>query len=403
MLEFVKSLGIPSEQVMSDTNSAPLSGKLVIALEQAVAAPFCSSRLADAGARVIKVERKGTGDFARSYDSAANGESAYFTWLNRGKESVALDIKADEDREILLRMLENADVFIQNLLPGALARLGLNSARLREKFPRLVTCDITGYGEDGPMRNAKAYDLLVQCESGLASVTGTPEGPGRVGVSVCDIATGMTAHAAICEALVQRDRTGKGSGVSVAMFDVMADWMAVPLLYHDYLGKPTPRVGLNHTVICPYGAYECKDGELVVITVQHSGEWQRFCEHILGDADLATDPRFHDNTARIDNKPALEGLIRAVFGSHDRATMLERLAAAGIASGAVNDVASLSVHPQLDRSTIDTPSGQISLPMPPIRRSGGPATLGPCPAFDADGKAIRAEFAPHSKTGNPCK
>ena len=377
---------------MSGSDLAPLSGKLVVALEQAVAAPFCSSRLADAGARVIKIERRGAGDFARAYDTAANGESAYFTWLNRGKESVALDIKADEDREILLRMLENADVFIQNLLPGALAKLGLDSASLRESFPRLVTCDITGYGEDGPMRNAKAYDLLVQCESGLASVTGTPDGPGRVGVSVCDIATGMTAHAGICEALVGRDRTGKGSGVSVAMFDVMADWMSVPLLYHDYLGKPTPRVGLNHTVICPYGAYECKDGQLVVITVQHNGEWQRFCEHILGDAALATDPRFHDNTSRIENKPALEVLIKDVFASHDRAEMLKRLDAAGIASGAVNDVATLSGHPQLDRSVIRTPSGEINVPTPPIRRSLGETALGPCPAFDAQGKALRAEF-----------
>ena len=381
---------------MSGSDLAPLSGKLVVALEQAVAAPFCSSRLADAGARVIKIERKGAGDFARAYDTAANGESAYFTWLNRGKESVALDIKADEDREILLRMLENADVFIQNLLPGALAKLGLDSASLRERFPRLVTCDITGYGEDGPMRNAKAYDLLVQCESGLASVTGTADGPGRVGVSVCDIATGMTAHAGICEALVGRDRTGKGSGVSVAMFDVMADWMSVPLLYHDYLGKPTPRVGLNHTVICPYGAYECKDGQLVVITVQHNGEWQRFCEHILGDAALATDPRFHDNTSRIENKPALEVLIKAVFASHDRAEMLKRLDAAGIASGAVNDVATLSGHPQLDRSVIRTPSGEINVPTPPIRRSLGETALGPCPAFDAQGKALRAEFGRRS-------
>ena len=381
---------------MSGSDLAPLSGKLVVALEQAVAAPFCSSRLADAGARVIKIERKGAGDFARAYDTAANGESAYFTWLNRGKESVALDIKADEDREILLRMLENADVFIQNLLPGALAKLGLDSASLRESFPRLVTCDITGYGEDGPMRNAKAYDLLVQCESGLASVTGTPDGPGRVGVSVCDIATGMTAHAGICEALVGRDRTGKGSGVSVAMFDVMADWMSVPLLYHDYLGKPTPRVGLNHTVICPYGAYECKDGQLVVITVQHNGEWQRFCEHILGDAALATDPRFHDNTSRIENKPALEVLIKAVFASHDRAEMLKRLDAAGIASGAVHDVAPLSGHPQLDRSVIRTPSGEINVPTPPIRRSLGETALGPCPAFDAQGKALRAEFGRRS-------
>ena len=381
---------------MPGSDLAPLSGKLVVALEQAVAAPFCSSRLADAGARVIKIERKGAGDFARAYDTAANGESAYFTWLNRGKESVALDIKAGEDREILLRMLENADVFIQNLLPGALAKLGLDSASLRERFPRLVTCDITGYGEDGPMRNAKAYDLLVQCESGLASVTGTADGPGRVGVSVCDIATGMTAHAGICEALVGRNRTGKGSGVSVAMFDVMADWMSVPLLYHDYLGKPTPRVGLNHTVICPYGAYQCKDGQLVVITVQHNGEWQRFCEHILGDAALATDPRFHDNTSRINNKPALEELIKAVFASHDRTEMLKRLDAAGIASGAVNDVAALSDHPQLDRAVIGTPSGEINVPTPPIRRSLGETALGPCPAFDAEGEAIRAEFGPLS-------
>jgi len=222
---------------MSGSAQGPLSGALVVTLEQAVAAPFCSSRLADAGARVIKIERKGSGDFARAYDTAVNGESAYFAWLNRGKESVALDIKDDGDREILLNMLARADVFIQNLLPGALAKLGLDSASLRKRFPRLVTCDISGYGEDGPMRNAKAYDLLVQCESGLASVTGTPEAPGRVGVSVCDIATGMTAHAAICEALVGRAHTGKGSGVSVAMFDVMADWMAVPLLYHDYPGQ----------------------------------------------------------------------------------------------------------------------------------------------------------------------
>ncbi|MBC7155606.1 MAG: CoA transferase [Rhodobacteraceae bacterium] len=381
---------------MSETNSRPLSGTLVVALEQAVAAPFCSSRLADAGARVIKVERKGAGDFARAYDRAVNGESAYFAWLNRGKESVALDIKDEEDREILLRMLENADVFIQNLLPGALAKLGLDSATLRERFPRLVTCDITGYGEDGPMRNTKAYDLLVQCESGLASVTGTPDAPGRVGVSVCDIATGMTAHAGICEALIGRERTGKGSGVSVAMFDVMADWMAVPLLYHDYLGRPTPRVGLNHTVICPYGAYECRDGQLVVIAVQHQGEWVRFCDNILGDPALATDPRFHDNSARINNKPELETLIRAVFAAHDRAEMLKMLDATGIAFAAVNDVAALSGHPQLDRSTIGTPSGEINVPAPPIRRSVGETTLGPCPALDADGEAIRVEFGPRS-------
>ena len=381
---------------MSGSDLAPLSGKLVVALEQAVAAPFCSSRLADAGARVIKIERRGAGDFARAYDTAANGESAYFTWLNRGKESVALDIKADEDRDILLRMLENADVFIQNLLPGALAKLGLDSASLRERFPRLVTCDITGYGEDGPMRNAKAYDLLVQCESGLASVTGTPDGPGRVGVSVCDIATGMTAHAGICEALIGRDRTGKGSGISVAMFDVMADWMAVPLLFHDYANQPTPRTGLGHSVICPYGAFHCQGGEQVVISVQNSREWNRFCVQVLGDPALADDPRFHDNAARIAHKSELEELIKTVFGAHERAELLKLLDGAGIASAAVNDVASLSDHPQLDRATIGTPSGPVSIAMPPIRRGSTEAAIGPSPALDADGAAIRAEFGSRS-------
>ena len=381
---------------MPGSDLAPLSGKLVVALEQAVAAPFCSSRLADAGARVIKIERKGAGDFARAYDTAANGESAYFTWLNRGKESVALDIKADEDREILLRMLENADVFIQNLLPGALAKLGLDSASLRERFPRLVTCDITGYGEDGPMRNAKAYDLLVQCESGLASVTGTPDGPGRVGVSVCDIATGMTAHAGICEALIGRDRTGKGSGISVAMFDVMADWMAVPLLFHDYANQPTPRTGLGHSVICPYGAFHCQGGEQVVISVQNSREWNRFCVQVLGDPALADDPRFHDNAARIAHKSELEELIKTVFGAHERAELLKLLDGAGIASAAVNDVAALSDHPQLDRATIGTPSGPVSIAMPPIRRGSTEAAIGPSPALDADGAAIRAEFGSRS-------
>ncbi|MCW9041867.1 MAG: CoA transferase [Pseudopelagicola sp.] len=381
---------------MTGSPSAPLSGKLVVALEQAVAAPFCSSRLADAGARVIKIERKGAGDFARAYDTAANGESAYFTWLNRGKESVALDIKDKEDREILLKMLENADVFIQNLLPGALKKLGLDSATLRQKFPRLVTCDITGYGADGPMRNAKAYDLLVQCESGLASVTGTPDAPGRVGVSVCDIATGMTAHAGICEALVGRDRTGEGNGVSVAMFDVMADWMAVPLLFHDYADLPTPRTGLGHSVICPYGAFRCRGGDLVVISVQNSREWERFCAQILGDPALTSDPRFHDNSARIAHKSELEAMIKNAFASHDRAKLLELLDGAGIASAAVNDVASLSDHPQLDRSTIGTPSGSVSVAMPPIRRSGPEAALGPSPSFDADGAAIRAEFGSRS-------
>ncbi|MBO9422654.1 CoA transferase [Labrenzia sp. R4_2] len=375
----------------------PLAGTLIIALEQAVAAPFCTSRLADAGARVIKIERKGAGDFARGYDTAAHGESAYFIWLNRGKESVALDIKSGEDRALLIAMLERADVFIQNLLPGALEKLGLDSVTLRERFPQLITCDITGYGADGPMRDAKAYDLLIQCESGLASVTGTPDGPGRVGVSVCDISTGMTAHAAICEALVERGRTGRGTGVSVAMFDTLADWMAVPLVFHEYANRHTPRVGLSHPNICPYGAYTCRDGEQIVISIQNEREWARFCDTVLSQPDLATDPRFDSNDSRNSNRGVLQPMIEAAFAARDRPDMLDLLARSMIAYGAVNDIAALSQHPQLDRTTIASPAGAFRMPAPPIRRSRGNPALGPSPGFDADGAAIRTEFGTMSR------
>lgn len=378
---------------MSISEKGALHGLLVVALEQAVAAPFCSSRLADAGARVIKVERQGSGDFARGYDKAANGESAYFVWLNRGKESIELDIKDTADRALLDRMLARADVFLQNLAPGVLEKLGLDSASLRARFPRLVTCGITGYGDDGPLRNAKAYDLLVQCESGLASITGTPDGPGRVGISVCDIATGMTAHAGICEALIERQRTGRGRGVSVAMFDTMADWMAVPLIFHDHAGRSTPRVGLSHPIIFPYGAYTCRDGDQIVISVQNEREWMRFCTVVLKRPDLIEDPRFRSNDSRSRNRDVLEPIITSAFAVLDRPQMLALLQEADVASGAVNDVAALSGHPQLDRSTIQCPSGEISLPAPPIRRSGGNISLGASPALGAHTAAIRREFA----------
>ena len=378
---------------MNNSEKGLLHGLLVVALEQAVAAPFCSSRLADAGARVIKVERQGSGDFARDYDKAANGESAYFVWLNRGKESIELDIKDTADRVLLDRMLVRADVFLQNLAPGVLEKLGLDSASLRARFPRLVTCDITGYGDDGPMRNAKAYDLLVQCESGLASITGTPDGPGRVGISVCDIATGMTAHAGICEALIERQRTGRGRGVSVAMFDTMADWMAVPLIFHDHAGRSTPRVGLSHPIIFPYGAYTCRNGDQIVISVQNEREWIRFCTVVLKRPELIEDPRFRSNDSRSRNRDVLEPIITSAFAVLDRPQMLALLQEADVASGAVNDVAALSGHPQLDRTTIQCPSGEISLPAPPIRRSGGNISLGASPALGAHTAAIRREFA----------
>ncbi len=257
----------------------PLDNILVVALEQAVAAPYCTAKFADAGARVIKIERP-EGDFARRYDKYVKGLATYFVWLNRGKESIVLDIKAADDAALLHRILAKADVFIQNLAPGAAARAGFGAESLRAHYPRLVTCDISGYGEDGPYRDMKAYDLLVQAESGLASVTGGPEGPGRVGVSVCDIATGLAAYSAILEALYERERTGRGSGVALSLFDVMADWMSVPLLQYLHSGTAPARVGMNHPSIAPYGAYPTQ-GEPIVISIQNEREWRAFCEGVL--------------------------------------------------------------------------------------------------------------------------
>jgi len=370
----------------------PLDGILVVALEQAVAAPFTTSRLADAGARVIKIERPDGGDSCRNYNDYVHGESAYFVWLNRGKESIALDIKNDTDRKILETMIARADVFIQNLAPGATEKLGLGSDALRDLHTKLVTCDITGYGNDGPMKNAKAYDLLVQCESGLASITGTADAPGRVGVSVCDIATGMTAHAAILEALIERSKTGRGRGVSVSMFDTMADWMSVPLMQYEYAGKETPRVGLSHTIICPYGAFTCSDGSLIVIAVQNQNEWQHFCEGVLGDGALANDPRFKTNSDRLGNQVTLEGMIRDVFAAHSREEMFKLLNAANIASGSVTEVRDLANHPQLDRVEFSSPSGPVSCPAPPIRRSNEAPEYGPAPALGAHSESLRKEF-----------
>jgi crotonobetainyl-CoA:carnitine CoA-transferase CaiB-like acyl-CoA transferase len=369
----------------------PLDDLLVIALEQAVAAPYCSSRLADAGARVIKIERA-EGDFAREYDHVAGGESAYFTWLNRGKESICLDIKSPGDADLLQRMLRDADVFIQNLAPGAAARAGFDSAALRAGNPRLITVDISGYGESGPYREMKAYDLLVQCETGLASITGAPEQPGRVGVSVCDIACGMYAHAGVLEALVERRRTGRGKGLAVSLFDAMADWMTVPLLHQDYTGQAPQRVGLNHPSIAPYGAYACEGGDQVVISIQNNREWQNFCEQVLGRPELVDDPDYRNNVDRCTNRPALDRQINAVFSRMSRSAMVERLLDARIAFGSVNSVADLSQHQQLRRCEVATPSGAVSLVAPPVITSAGNPALRPVPALGEQGDAIRREF-----------
>lgn len=372
--------------------AGPLEGVLVVSVEQAVAAPTCTSRLADAGARVIKIERP-EGDFARGYDHVANGQSAYFVWINRGKESIALDLKRAEDRALAHRMVSRADVFVQNLIPGAAERAGLGSAALRQSHPRLITCDISGYGETGPYRDMKAYDLLIQAETGLASITGAPERPGRVGVSVVDIACGMYAHAAILQALYERERTGQGRALAVSLFDAIADWMTVPLLHHDYAGAAPERVGLNHPSIAPYGAYALGDGKEMVFSIQNEREWRTFCTQVLGDAALADDPRFVSNPLRVANRPALDAALDTVFRTLTREQALARLARAGIAYGSLNTVADLSGHGQLRRIEVETPGGPVSCVAPPVIRRGEAFVPRAVPALDQHGDGLRGEFA----------
>ncbi len=368
-----------------------LDGLLVLALEQAVAAPLCSCKLADAGARVIKVERP-EGDFARGYDAAVSGLSSYFVWLNRGKQSLVADIKDPSDAALLLRLASRADVFIQNLAPGAAARAGFGSDALRQRFPRLITVDISGYGEGNSYAAMKAYDLLVQAESGLAGITGHPAGPGRVGVSVCDIACGMAAHAGVLEALIARGITGLGRSLKVSLFDGMADWMNVPLLYYEGTGRMPARVGLAHPSICPYGAFDTNDGALVLISIQNEREWQAFCTHFLQKPGLWQQPGFESNNARVANRPAVDGLLASVFATLSRAEAADRLAAGNIAFGFVNDLAALARHPALRRVQVDTPNGPATIAAPPVLQDGGSATLGPVPAIGEHSAAIRAEF-----------
>ena len=372
--------------------SKPLAGLLVVSFEQAVAAPYCSSRLADAGARVIKIERA-EGDFARGYDTAVNGLSSYFVWLNRGKESLVADIKDLEDAALLRRLVAKADVFIQNLAPGAAARAGFDSAMLRATYPGLITVDISGYGTGNAYADMKAYDLLVQAESGLATITGHPAGPGRVGVSVCDIACGMAAHAGVLEALISRGVRGEGSSVEVSLFDGMADWMNVPFLYCEGTGQAPQRVGLAHPSICPYGAFALADGALVLISIQNEREWANFCRVVLGDATLPQAPGYESNSARVANRPRVDARVAGVFASLTRETVATKLREAGTAYGFVNGVADLAHHPALRRVTVDTPNGPASIIAPPALRDGAAPVLGPVPAIGAHSAAIRAEFA----------
>ena len=325
-----------------------LKGILVVALEQAVAAPLVSARLAEAGARVIKIERA-DGDFARAYDDAVKGLGSMFVWLNRGKESLVLDFKQPEDAALLRRILARADVFVQNLAPGAAERSGLGAAALREQHPRLITCDISGYGTQGPYREMKAYDLLVQAESGLASITGTPDAPGRIGTSVVDIGTGLNALSGILLALYHRERTGAGSGLSVSMFDCMADWVAYHILFHEHAGRLLPRTGLTHPMVCPYGVFTVKGGGQLLVAVQNEREWERFVTGVLERPGLLEVKEYKGNIARVEHREALEREIAAVFSTVERGEMEARLRAAQVAYGAVNTIPEVAVHGALRR------------------------------------------------------
>ena len=357
----------------------PLEGITIIAVEQAVAAPFCSSRLADAGAHVIKVERP-EGDFARGYDAAAKGQSSYFVWLNRGKDSAVVDLATKEGRTELERLIASADVLLQNLKPGSMDKLGFSLDRLKKDYPALITCTITGYGDEGPYAHRKAYDLLIQAESGLASITGGPEGPSRVGLSIVDIATGATAHASILEALIARSRTGKGADIRISMFDVMADWLAVPLLNSE-AGQPPKRIGLAHPSIAPYGVFRSRDGKDILISIQSEREWKTLCAKVLDQPDLPNDPRFSNMVERVKNRSLTDGIVANSFGAMTRDELLKRLAEADIAFAEVNTMDDLTQHPHLRRIEVDTPKGVVSYPAPAAIFVNEPRTYGAVPAI----------------------
>ena len=369
----------------------PLSGLLVVSVEQAVAAPQCTCRLADAGARVIKVERP-EGDFARDYDHVVHGESANFVWLNRGKQSVVLDLGKAEDKVLLESMLAKADVFVQNLKPGAIAKLGFSIARLRKDHPRLICCSISGYGESGPYAQRKAYDLLIQAESGVSSVTGGPDAPARVGVSIVDIAAGLNAYEAILEALIARSKTNKGAELSISMFDAMAEWMTVPLL-HGEGGVAFKRIGLAHAAIAPYGVFKSRDGADILIAIQNDREWRILADKVLGDPNLGSDPKFATNPKRVENRAETDAKVAANFAHHEVGALMKRLESADIAFARVNDWELLSKHAHLRRITVDAPSGSVVMPAPATMRAGEDRNYGPIPALGAHTESVRKEFS----------
>jgi itaconate CoA-transferase len=381
-----------------DGRGLPLEGITVVALEQAVAGPFATRQLADLGARVLKIERSGSGDFARGYDETVHGMSSYFAWLNRGKESVTLDIKVPEDRAVLDAVLDRADVFVQNLAPGAVERLGMDADGIRARSPRLITCSISGYGPTGPFRTKKAYDLLVQCETGLLSVTGTPDTPVKVGISVADIAAGMYAYSGVLTALYERERTGEGSSIDVAMLDALGEWTSQPYLYAFYGGRPPRRTGARHATISPYGPFRAGDRAEVFIGLQNEREWAVLCTAVLGRPELAEDPRFVRNSRRVENDAELRVLIEEALGGLTADQVTARLDEVGIANARLRTMHEFAEHPQLDARdrwrAVDSPVGPVRSLLPPVTVRGREAAMGPIPALGEHTDAVRAEFAP---------
>lgn len=373
----------------------PLQGITVVALEQAVAAPFCSRQLADLGARVIKIERPKVGDFARDYDQSVKGQSAYFVWLNRSKESLTLDVKHPEAKAILAKLIAGADVFIQNLAPGAAKRLGLGADELRKKHPRLIVCDVSGYGTTGPYSKKKAYDLLVQGEAGVLSLTGTPESPAKVGISITDIGTGLHAYAAILAALYTRERTGEGAHIDLTMFETMAEWMGHPLYYTHYSGKAPRRSGPDHATIVPYGRFRTQDGD-VLFGIQNEREWASFCDKVMGRPELAKDPRYDNNTKRTAARAEVVALIEKAFAPWTSAEVVAKLDAADIANSRLNTPDQVWDHPQLQARKrwreVETPAGLIPALLPAATFEGFEARMDPVPAVGAHTDAILGEL-----------
>jgi itaconate CoA-transferase len=376
------------------TAGLPLAGITVVSVEQAVAAPFATRQLADLGARVIKVERPGSGDFARQYDATVKGLASYFVWLNRAKQSLSLDIKHDAGRSALISLIDRADVFIQNLAPGAAARLGLSAEILRADHDRLIVCDVSGYAADGPFGDRRAYDLLIQCETGLLSVTGTEEAPAKAGISVADISGGMYAFSSILTALYARERTGSGAALSVSLFESLTEWMSQPMYYAMYTGVPPARTGTSHATIAPYGAFRTGGGGRVQLSIQNDREWHRLCEQVLGRPGLADDPRFATNEARVIARAELNGEIEAALSAHSADEVVALLDTAQIANARLNTVGDLLAHPQLEHrwTEVGSPAGPIRALPPPISTGGAAPVLGPVPAVGQHTDEILAEL-----------